>query len=129
MGAIRSYCFAMNVAVIGASDNPERHSHKALLRLREAGHKVFPVHPDLEGIEGLAVYRSLADIPERIDTVSVYINATRSDAMAGELLACGAKRVIFNPGAENLKLESALRGRGKLALEACTLVLLASGRF
>lgn len=119
----------MNVAVIGASEKPERYSYKALMRLKEAGHKVFPVHPGLDRIEGLAVYRSLADIPERIDTVTVYVNASTSDTIANDLLGCSAKRVIFNPGAENLKLEAALRGRGKLAFEACTLVLLSSGRF
>ncbi len=119
----------MNVAVIGASDQPERYSYKAVMRLREAGHKVFPVHPELENIEGLPVYHSLADIPERIDTITVYVGADKSDAIGGEMARCGAGRVIFNPGAENLKLESTLRGHGMLVLEACTLVLLSSGRF
>lgn len=119
----------MNVAVIGASSNPERYSYKALMRLREAGHNVFAVHPEQEDIEGLPVYHGLAGIPERIDTVTVYLRAEKSEAISGELLRCGAKRVIFNPGAENLKLESALRGQGMLVLEACTLVLLSSGRF
>jgi predicted CoA-binding protein len=119
----------MNVAVLGASNKPERYSHMAVLRLQEAGHKVLPVHPTLENINGLPVYHSLADIPERIDTVTVYLQPAHSDAIAHQILQCGAKRVIFNPGAENLKLESALRGKGMLVLQACTLVLLSSRRF
>ena len=37
----------MNVAVLGASNKPERYSFKAVRLLREMGHTAFPVHPAL----------------------------------------------------------------------------------
>jgi hypothetical protein len=39
------------------------------------------------------------------------------------------KRVVFNPGTENLAFESRLKDAGILPLEACTLVLLSTNQY
>jgi predicted CoA-binding protein len=119
----------MNVAVLGASAKPERYSNQAVERLLAAGYRVFPVHPALEEVHGVSVCASLGDIDAAVDTVTVYLSPERSAALRDELLALRPRRVIFNPGAENPELADALRGQGIAVLEACTLVLLASGQF
>ncbi len=119
----------MNVAVLGASNKPDRYSFKALRMLREKGHTPYPVHPALSTVDGIAVWTSLRAIPEPIDTVTVYLSARNQEAIANDLLDGGVRRVIFNPGAENPELAEQLRQRGKEVLEACTLVLLSTGQF
>jgi uncharacterized protein len=119
----------MNVAILGASNKPERYSYKALRLLREKGHTPYPVHPALAEVDGLPVFRTLAAVPEPLDTVTVYLSARNQQQIAEELLNSSARRVIFNPGAENPKLEEELRRRGKEVIEACTLVLLNTGQF
>jgi predicted CoA-binding protein len=37
----------MNVAVLGASNKPDRYSYKAVMLLKEMGHAPYPVHPTL----------------------------------------------------------------------------------
>src|ERR1700679_2824444 len=91
----------MNVAVIGASDKPERFSYQALGLLKQKGHQVFPVHQRLKAIEGMMVYPSIKDIAEPIDTVSLYVAADISSGIAADILSAKPKRIIFNPGAEN----------------------------
>jgi hypothetical protein len=119
----------MNVAVLGASNNPERYSYKAIKMLLEKGHTPFPVHPNIRSIEDLPVYRSLEDTPDRIDTITVYLSATHSDRFAEDILASGARRIIFNPGAENPVLAGRLRAAGMEVVEACTLVMLTLKQF
>ena len=119
----------MNVAVLGASDKPERYSYKAVKKLREKGHVPLPVHPALEKIEGIPVYGSLRDIAEPVDTISVYLSAPRSSQIAEDIVAHGARRVIFNPGAENAALSAQLRAADVEVMEACTLVLLSTDQF
>ena len=119
----------MNVAVLGASNKPDRYSYKAVKRLREAGHVPFPVHPGLDDIEGIPVYHSLRDIPEPVDTITIYLSAARSSRIAEDIVTHGARRVIFNPGAENPELGAKLETEGVAVLEACTLVLLATNQF
>jgi len=52
----------MNVAVLGASNKPARYSYQAVKLLAEKGHAVFPIHPVISEIEGIPVFKRLADI-------------------------------------------------------------------
>ena len=119
----------MNVAILGASNKPERYSNQALRLLAEHGHAVFPVHPALDAIDGHRVFKSLADIPEPVDTVTMYVSPAHSTGLAGALLAARPRRVLFNPGTENPDLEEKLAHAGIAVIRACTLVLLRTGQF
>lgn len=119
----------MNVAVIGASDNPERYSNMAVKLLKEKGHTVFPVHKRLKTVEGLSVYPSISDVKDAIDTVSMYVAADISTGLAQEIFDKKPRRIIFNPGAENPELEAKARAQGVDTENACTLVLLRTNQF
>lgn len=119
----------MNVAVIGASDNPERYSNMAVKLLKEKGHTVFPVHKRLKTVEGLSVYPSISDVKDAIDTVSMYVAADISTGLAQEIFHKKPRRIIFNPGAENPELEAKARAQGVDTENACTLVLLRTNQF
>ena len=75
----------MNVAVLGASKKPDRYSYKAVKMLQEKGHVPFPVHPGIDDIEGTPVFKSLSDITEPVDTITVYLSAPRSDKIAEDI--------------------------------------------
>ncbi len=117
------------VVIVGASNNPERYSHKALISLRRHGHEVVPVHPRLTKIEGIAVVPDLSLISGSVDTVTMYVGSAISAGLSGKLTALKPRRVIFNPGAENAELVHALENSGIVCEEACTLVLLNTGQF
>lgn len=132
------------VAILGASDRPERFAYKAFKMLKEYGHIPLPVHPELKTIEGEPVFATLADIPSQglsdqgglyqdgqnqIDTLTLYVNPKISDSLQEEILKFKPKRVIFNPGTENDQLDEALKREGIETIRMCTLVLLKSGRF
>ncbi|MGB5274760.1 MAG: CoA-binding protein, partial [Flavobacteriaceae bacterium] len=46
-----------------------------------------------------------------------------------DILKLNPKRVIFNPGTENPELYRLLEEQGIMAIEACTLVLLATDQY
>ena len=119
----------MNVAVLGASNKPARYSYQAVKLLAEQGHVVFPIHPVIAEIEGVPVFKRLADITAPIHTLTVYLAPERSAALVDEILAARPKRVIFNPGAENLNIAQRLKETGVETMNACTLVLLKTGQF
>lgn len=119
----------MNVAILGASDKPDRYAYLAFALLREQGHQVFPVNPFLDQIDGIKAARSLKELPQTIHTVTVYINKSRSGMVLEELIALGPKRLILNPGAENEALAEAARAAGIEVILGCTLMMLRSGRF
>ena len=115
--------------VLGASDNPQRYSNRAIRLLMEYGHNVIPVHPRLENIEGLAVKHQLKHIVMPVDTLSLYIGCERSRQMIDDIISLKPVRVIFNPGSECEALELALYNQGITFVHDCTLVMLEQGRF
>jgi predicted CoA-binding protein len=119
----------MNVAVLGASNKPERYSYQAVRLLMEKGHAAFPVHPAAAEVAGRPVFKRLAEVPAPLDTISVYLGAERSSALAEEILAANPRRVILNPGAENPDLARRLAAGGVEVVNACTLVMLRTGQF
>ena len=119
----------MNVAVLGASNRPERYSFQAVKLLAEKGHAVCPVHPALATIDGVPVFKQLGDIRVPLHTLTVYVGSERSTALAAAILAAQPQRVISNPGAENPALAQQLQAAGIQVENACTLVLLRTGQF
>jgi uncharacterized protein len=117
-----------SVAILGASDKPDRYSHMLLKRLVSKGHPVYPVNPALKTVDGVPVYRTLADLPPGIEVLSVYMNERRSAEIADAIVASGIPRVIFNPGAENPALAERLAAAGVRVEEACSLVLSGIGK-
>lgn len=117
------------VVVLGASNKPDRYANMAQKLLLQHGHRVIPVHPLLQQIDGVPVHASLDQIREPIDTVTMYVGPDRSAALADALVALKPKRVIFNPGSESDLLEQRLRAAGIAYEQACTLVLLNTGQF
>ncbi len=119
----------MNVAVVGASNKPERHSYRVLHLLRENGHTPFLVNPGLTEIDGEPVAASLGLVPDTVETVLIYVAARNQQTLVADVAACGAKRVIFTPGSENPEAERLLREAGVEVLDACAIVMLRAGQF
>lgn len=117
------------VAILGASDKPDRYSNKAQRLLVQHGHTVVPVHPALKQIEGVDVVPSLDAIQEPVDTLTMYVGPAISTGVADKIVALKPGRVIFNPGTENPELQTKLDGSNIPWEEACTLVLLNTGQY
>ena len=118
-----------NVAVLGASTNPERYSNKAVKLLVESGYSVFPVHPARRPIDGLACHARLAEIDEDIDTITVYLGPANSTPLIDEIVETKPRRVILNPGTENTELEKRCIEAGIEVQKACTLIMLRTDQF
>jgi predicted CoA-binding protein len=119
----------MKVAVVGASEKEERYSNKAMKLLMEFNHEVLPVAPKGDSILDLKVHRSLTDISHDIDTVTMYVGPKNQDKIIQDILSIKPKRVIFNPGTENIEAYEQLKTNGIEVVEDCTLIMLNQDRF
>lgn len=117
------------VAVLGASPKEDRYSFKAVHMLKEHGHNPIPVHPAGHTVDGVEGVKSLDDVERGIDTLTVYVNPNISGGQLEKIMALKPRRVIFNPGAENPELAAKLKAADIEVVEACTLVMLRTGRY
>ena len=118
-----------NVAVLGASPDPERYSNQALRLLGQFDYRPIPVNPAFEEIEGLTCFPNLSAIDEPLHTITLYLGPARSTPLIDEIVAANPQRIIMNPGAENEALAEAASGAGIEVVEGCTLVMLRTGLF
>ncbi|GAB4134752.1 MAG: CoA-binding protein [Bacteroidia bacterium] len=114
--------------VIGASDNPDRYSYRAVRMLKHFGHEVIPVGIRKGAIDGLDIMTDRPAVQD-VDTVSLYVGPANQPAWYDYILSLKPKRIIFNPGTENQELEQKAKEAGIETLEACTLVMLSVGNF
>ena len=120
---------ARNVVVLGATDNPDRYAYRAMRALLHHGYNAIPVNPTIPEVLGLPCRKSLSDVTDPIDTVSMYVGAARSEPLIPQIVAAKPRRIIFNPGAENDRLAAAAEKEGISVVHGCTLVMLQDGTF
>ena len=57
------------IAILGLSPDSSKDSHRVAVYLQNEGFKIIPVYPKEETILGEKVYRSLAEIPGKVDLI------------------------------------------------------------
>jgi predicted CoA-binding protein len=60
------------IAVVGLSDSPMRPSHGVSAYMQSHGYRIIPVNPQISEALGEESYRSLLEVPEKIDLVDVF---------------------------------------------------------
>lgn len=63
------------IAVVGLSPKTDKPSNRVAQYLIEHGYKIIPVNPQHEEILGEKSYKSLSDIPDRVDIVDIFMRA------------------------------------------------------
>ena len=89
------------LAVVGLSAQWHRPSYFAAKYMQEHGYRVIPVNPMYDEILGEKCYKSLRDIPERVDIVDCFRKSTEIPAIAEEAIAAGAKVLWMQLGVHN----------------------------
>ncbi len=114
--------------VLGASENPARHSYLATTRLKVQQHPVIAIGKKPGNINGIPITTEHSAIQD-VDTITLYLNEHNQREYYDYIFSLHPKRIIFNPGAENDELANLAKEKGIKTMEACTLVLLSTGQY
>ncbi len=114
--------------VLGAAENPDRYSCKAVKSLDRNGYDAVAVGFRSGSIKEYEILTGMPEIKD-VDTVLLYLGKKKQPGFYDYVLTLNPKRVIFNPGAENKEFEDLLREKGVNVVKDCALIMLNTGSF
>lgn len=89
---------ATRIAVVGASNDPQKYGNIIVKDLQRRGYRVFPVNLHETTIAGLPVSRTLADLPEAVDIVDVVTPPAVTKRILKDAEAAGLPLVWLQDG-------------------------------
>ena len=110
------------IALVGASDRPDRPSYGVMRFLQNHGYRVFPVNPQITGehVHGEYVWRDLSQIGESIDMVDIFRRPLAAGEAVDEAIAAGAKAVWMQIGVVNQEAAARAEAAGlKVVMDRC----------
>ena len=113
---------ARTIAVVGASDRPDRPSYGVMKALQSHGYRVLPVNPQITGehVHGEFVWRELAQIGEPIDIVDIFRRPEAAGEAVDQAIFAGAKAVWMQLGVVNEEAARRAEDAGlKVVMDRC----------
>ena len=113
---------ARTIAVVGASDRPNRPSYGVMKFLQDWGYRVIPVNPQITGehVLGEFVWRELAQIGLPIDIVDIFRRPEMAAEAVDQAIFVGAKAVWMQIGVINEEAAAKAEAGGlKVVMDRC----------
>jgi hypothetical protein len=105
------------ITVVGASAAPAKPSHAVPAHMQRHGWRVIPVSPRAGVILGERVYRTLADVPEQVGLVDVFLPSRRTPDIARQAVAVGATALWLQLGIASEEARAIAESHGLLYVE------------
>ena len=113
---------ARTIALVGASDRPDRPSYRVMKTLQDHGYRVIPVNPQITGehLHGEFVFRDLHQLGMPIDIVDIFRRPLAAGEAVDEAIAVGAKAVWLQLGVVNHDAAARAEAAGlKVVMDRC----------
>jgi predicted CoA-binding protein len=110
------------IAMVGASDRPDRPSYRVMQTLQAHGYRVIPVNPQITGehVNGEFVFRDLSQLGDPIDMVDIFRNPAAAGEAVDQAIAAGAKSVWMQLGVINEEAAARAEAAGlKVVMDRC----------
>lgn len=113
---------ARTIALVGASDRPDRPSYEVMETLQRHGYRVIPVNPQIAGehIHGEYVFHDLGELGMPLDIVDIFRNSAAAGEAVDAAIAAGAGAVWMQLGVINEDAAARAEAAGlKVVMDRC----------
>lgn len=113
---------ARTIALVGASDKPDRASHGVMGALQAHGYRVLPINPQITGthVLGEYVWESIDQLGMPIDIVDIFRRSDAVGPIVDDAIAAGAKAIWMQLGVINHEAAEKAEAAGlKVVMDHC----------
>jgi len=110
------------IAVVGASDRPDRPSFRVMKTLQDHGYRTIPVNPQITGehVHGEYVFRELGQLGDPIDMVDIFRRSDAVGEVVDQAIAIGAKSIWMQLGVIDQRAAARAEAAGlKVVMDRC----------
>jgi predicted CoA-binding protein len=88
-----------NLALIGVSTNSQKFGNILLKELQKKGYTIYPVHPNLNAVEGISCFASVNELPKQVQNLIIAVQSQVTEEIVKNLDPSRIKRVWMHRGA------------------------------
>jgi predicted CoA-binding protein len=98
------------IAIVGLSADESKASNTVGRYLQSKGYRIIPVNPGADEILGEKAYKSLSEIPERVDIVDIFMRSEKVVPVVEEAVKLRPKAIWLQLGITNDEAERIAEG-------------------
>ena len=96
--AVQEFLSGRRLALVGASADPQSFSNTIFHELKTHGYDVVPVNPNVDSIDGVPAYKTVAEIPNGIDRVMVMVRRENAAQVVHDCVDHGIHKIWLFKG-------------------------------
>jgi predicted CoA-binding protein len=108
---------ARRIAVVGASDRPNRPANYVPSYMIEQGYEIIPVNPQYETVWGHKSYKTIVDVPGKVELVNVFRRSEFIPDVVRDAITAGAGGVWVQSGIYSEEAKQLARNAGMPYIE------------
>src|SRR5690554_6828191 len=83
---IQKFLSAENIAIAGASRNPQKFGGTVVKELKNKGYNLFPVNPNAREIQGIKCFQSVTDLPDEVKHLIIVTPKSKTFTVAQQAI-------------------------------------------
>jgi hypothetical protein len=95
---IEDFIKVKKIAIVGMSRSGKKFGNTVGKELKLKGLEIFPVHPELQEIDGMTCYPNLKSLAGKVDGVWISISPEKVNAVLEEAAEIGLKNIWLQQG-------------------------------
>lgn len=120
LAKIDKFFSVKDIAIAGVSRNNKKFGYKVFEHLRSNGFNVYPIHPEASEIDGIACYKSPADIPQTVKNLFIVTPKHSTDIVLETALNRGFDMIWIQQKSETEKsLKMAMNKETEIVTGKC----------
>ena len=105
---IDNFISSKRIAVVGMSRTGKKFGNIVGKELKSKGFEIYPIHPEVQEIDGMTCYPDLKSLEGKVDSVWISISPQRVPEVLEEAAGIGLKNIWLQQGAWSKEVQQSI---------------------